>query len=375
MPSREPVRTKLPAHWNDDPWPSNTFENRYQLVDLPIDGDDRRQQFGRISVTIVRDWRQIAEPSGINTMPIWILSLPARVAAGRTLRFLWYPCEQTTVGTAFVVLRLMWRLALLGVLTTVITSLVLISWRLTAFGAFPTPSNHSMWRPSLLRRFRPTVTLSSFIPWQPPISKPLGQPDWPGQLRKAVTNLAGRQRPRESGQVSARTARCWTCVRRPPTAPKRPCVGPMTRTFLPKFRLTRRSCSHSLKHRAWRRMETWMRPGRGTAHACAMMCHIQDYDPLRRAADTQQAFFPVVLAGVMLCNDPRVGVPRLRRALDDAQDLDMPTTHGSAALKLEYLSIVRELSDPPPELVERAWGDLLAHGDESLRAPPLALVP
>ena len=101
--------------------------------------------------------------------------------------------------------------------------------------------------------------------------------------------------------------------------------------------------------------------------ACLRMIrHIQDYDPLRRAADFQQ-LVPSVLAGVKRwAEDPRVSAALLRRALDDAHALDAPATRGTAALELEYLSTVRVLTDPPPELVEQAWDDLCSDGDDLL---------
>jgi hypothetical protein len=101
--------------------------------------------------------------------------------------------------------------------------------------------------------------------------------------------------------------------------------------------------------------------------ACLRMIrHVQNYDPLRRGADFRQ-LFPSVLAGVKRwVLDPKVGARLLRRALDDAQALDTPTTRGSAAFKLEYLSIRGKLADPPPDLVQQAWDDLCSDGDDLL---------
>jgi hypothetical protein len=46
--------------------------------------------------------------------------------------------------------------------------------------------------------------------------------------------------------------------------------------------------------------------------------------------------------------------------------LDVATTRGSPAFKLEYLSVARSLSAPPPELAEQAWGDLRSEGDDTV---------
>jgi hypothetical protein len=64
--------------------------------------------------------------------------------------------------------------------------------------------------------------------------------------------------------------------------------------------------------------------------------------------------------------DPRVGASLLRAALNDALALDVPSTRGSAALKVEYLAVAAKLADPPATLVQQAWEDLCEDGDDGL---------
>ncbi len=269
-------------------------------------------------------------------------------------------------GTGFVVLRLIWRIALLGVLVSVITAVVLIGGRLTSLWGLPDalePFDTTSVRPS-----RAPVDRDAFAVYALALKQfqPFGRPDWPGPLRRAVSiGWPAADRDVQSWLLRNRqTLDLWrNAADRPETTLRRPNEPDLLDGVPPSalFLLAQLEAS---------RLETDGDPdGAWAWHRASlrMIRHIQDYDPLRRAADTQQAYFPVALANVKRwCEDSRPNVPLLRRALDDAQALDIPTTHGSAALKLEYLAIARKLADPPQELAEQAWDDLRSDGDDLL---------
>lgn len=290
----------------------------------------------------------------------------AQVAAGRKNRCLWDPIGQEKSGTGFVVLRLLWRIALLGLLFAVATVAGLICGRLTSLWGLPDapePFDTTSFRHPDVPADRDAFAVFPLALKQ---FQPFSRADWPGPLQTVVS----RDWPRADRDVQSwllrnrQTLDFWRqSADRPETTLRRPNehdllegAAPFAIFLLAQLEASRLETDGDLDG-AW----AWHR-------ACLRMIrHTQDYDPLRRAADTQQAWFPVVLKGVRRwCENSRLGIPLLRRALDDAQALDVPPTRGSAALALEYIAIARTLDDPPRELAEQAWDDLRSDGDDLL---------
>ena len=207
---------------------------------------------------------------------------------------------------------MIWRIALLGVLTTVIASIVLISCRLTALWGLPDALEPFDLAASAAPEVPADRDALALYPLAAAHFQPLGQPDWPGQLRKAVTIgwPAAAEGVRSCLRRNRQMLDLWrqaadrteTTLRRPDDPDLLAEVPPYALFLLAQLEASRLETDGNLDE-AW----AWHR-------ACLrMMRHIQDYDPLRRAADTQQSFFPVALAGVKRwCSDPRLGVPLLQ---------------------------------------------------------------
>ena len=279
------------------------------------------------------------------------------------------PFAQVRSGTTRVILRLMWRIVLLGVSGSVVTAAVLIAWRLTALLGLPRAKDS--FDMAAFRAFEVPAERDAFdiYPVAAARFKRFANPDdWFGPLEAAVGRgwqAAGKEA--QSWLIENREALdLWRqAADRPETSLRIPggrdllsgsTGAPFTALFLlSQLEASRRETAGDPEG-AW----AWHR-------ACLRMIrHAQDYDPLRRAADFQQLFSHVLNGVKRWAEDPRIGAPLLRKALNDAQALDTPATRGSAALELEYLWIARTLANPPPELVEQAWSDLCSDGDDLL---------
>jgi len=278
------------------------------------------------------------------------------------------PFAKVKAATARVILRLIWRIALLGLLASVIASLVLIALRLTALWGLPNasePFDTAAFRAPEIPAERDMIAL---YPLAAARFKPFARHEWANPLKTAV---------RGGWRTADNDIRSWLAenrealnlwrqaAERPEASLRRPDArdllsGPPLTVFalllLAQLEASRLEADGDMVG-AW----AWYR-------ACLRMIrHIQDYDPLHLAADTQRyGYFGVLACVNRWAGDSRTDSTVLRRALDDAQSLDSSHSRGSDAFKLEYLSITLALSDPPPELAEQAWNDLCSHGDDTL---------
>jgi hypothetical protein len=275
------------------------------------------------------------------------------------------PFARVKSATTRVVLRLIWRLALLGVAVLVATAVALVAWRLTALWGLPNPSE-----PFDTAAFRAPEVVperDAFVlyPLAAERFKPFASQDWFNRLRAAV--------PR-GWQIADKDIRSWLAENRealdlwrqaaecPEASLRQPSMSLFTGpSYLGLFWLAQLQASRLEVEGDMAGALEWHR-------ACLRMIrHFEEYAPLHYAGHVQREIYPIVLAGVQRwADDPRVDAPLQRLALDDAQALNRWPARASDALKLEYLSIMRTLSDPPPELVERAWNDLRSDGDDTL---------
>jgi hypothetical protein len=301
-------------------------------------------------------------------MSMRLLSRPAKAVPRRKYLLLLDPFAEVKSRTSRVILRLLWRIALLVVLALIVTSCALVSSRLTTLWGLPDarePFDTADFRPPEVPAERDAFAI---YPVAAARFKPFANHgDWFGPPGALGQDWQSANKDVQSWLVQNREALdLWRqAADRPETSVRQPdgpdlLSGPSGAPFYALFRLGQLEASRQETEGNLDGAWAWHR-------ACLRMIrHVQDYDPLRRAADFQQLFSSVAAGVRHWAGDPRVGASLLRTGLDDAQALDIPTTRGSAALKLEYLSIVRNLSDPPSELVEQAWSDLCSDGDDML---------
>ncbi len=302
-------------------------------------------------------------------MRMQLRSRPEAVAGGGRLRFLLDPFAHVGSGTTRVLLRLMWRIGLLAGLAAAIGAGCLFAWRLTALWGLSSasePFDTVAFRPPEVPADRDAFAL---YPRAAARFESVGDDSWRiginGIVRRGLSSW-----PIATPDIRSRLIKhgealgLWRqAADRPEASLRGPedrdlLVGPAMRSLflLAQLEASRLETEADLDG-AW-----------GWQRACLRMVrHIQDYDPLRRASDTQREVVPTVAANVKRwAKDQRVGASLLRAALNDVLAMDVPTTRGSAALKAEYLAVAAKLADPPATLVRQAWDDICEDGDDGL---------
>ena len=302
-------------------------------------------------------------------MPTQQSSPPRAVVSGRKLRFVLDPFGQVGSGTTRVLLRLMWRVGLLALLAAAMSAAVLMAWRLTSLWGLPRvsePFDVAAFRMAQVPAERDAFALYPLFGAR---FQPIGADFWKhpvhGIVRRGLASWPQADANIQSWLVKNREAlELWRqAADRPEASLRRPEERDLLEgsPWRAMFVLAQLEAS---------RLETAGDIEGAWGWQCAslrMIRHIQDYDPLHHAADTERQVFPDVLANIRRrAHDPRASTSLLRRALDDALARDVPTTRGSAALKLEYLSVAHRLAKPSNEMVAQAWDDLCSDDDDAL---------
>jgi len=262
---------------------------------------------------------------------------PARAVLRRGTLVPLDPFARVKLATTRVILRLIWRIALLGLLASVATASVLIALRLTSLWGLPNTSEPFDTAAFRSPEFTTDRDMIALYPLAADRFKPFVDHEWFNPLWTAV---------QRGWQTADKDIQSWLAqnrealdlwrqaAERPETSLRRPDApdlisgpDPSALLLLAQLEASRLEADGDMVG-AW----AWHR-------ACLRMIrHIQDYDPLRRAAHLQWQFHPVVLACVWRwAENSRTDSTLLRRALDDAQLLDNPPAHGSDAFALEYL--------------------------------------